>query len=161
MKLLTSRLQRQISRLVDADQTGFIRGRSISENFVLAMELVQCCHKRKALTLVTKLDFAKAFDSVNWGCLFKILEARGFPDKWIRWMKLLLSTSKSAVLVNGVPGPWIQCRRGLQQGDALSPYLFLLVADILQRLIKNNGAVPLADIPCPVLQYTDDTIILL
>jgi hypothetical protein len=46
-KILTTRLQSQISRLVDIDQTGFIRGRSITENFVYAMELVQCCHKRK------------------------------------------------------------------------------------------------------------------
>lgn len=110
-KLLTSRLQQQISSLVDVDQTGFIRGRSISENFVLATELVQCCHRRRAPTLVIKLDFAKAFDSVNWESLLKFLESRGFPAKWRRWMTMLLSTSKSAVLVSGVPGPWIQCKR--------------------------------------------------
>lgn len=106
-KLLTSRLQQQIARLIDVDQTGFIKGRSITENFVLATELIQCCHKSRVLTLVIKLDFAKAFDSVNWESLFKILGARGFPDKWIRWMSMLLSTSNSAVLVNGVLGPWI------------------------------------------------------
>jgi hypothetical protein len=75
-------------------------------------------------------------------------------------MKLLLSTSKSAVLVNGVPGPWIQCRRDLRQGDALSPHLSLLLAD--EVLIKTDRGVrhPMADRPCPVLQYADDTIIL-
>lgn len=90
------------------------------------------------------------------------MEAQGFPDKWSRWMKLLLSTSKLAVLVNGVPSPWIQCRRGLRQGDALSPYLSLLVADVLQILIKTDRGVrhPMADRPCPVLQYADDIIIL-
>lgn len=64
-KMLTTRLQGQISRLIDLDQTGFIKGRSISENFVYAMELVQCCHRRKLPTLVLKLDFAKAFDYVD------------------------------------------------------------------------------------------------
>ena len=64
-KILTSRLQRHISKLVDVDQTGFIQGRSITENFVCATELVQCRYKRKAPTIVLKLDFTQAFDSVS------------------------------------------------------------------------------------------------
>ena len=68
-----ARLQREITKIVALDQTGFIRGRSITENFVLATELVQCCYKRKIPTIVLKLDFAKAFDSVNWDSLIRIL----------------------------------------------------------------------------------------
>jgi hypothetical protein len=60
------------------DQTGFIKGRSITENFVLATELVQCCYRRKIPSFALKLDFAKAFDSVNWESLINILEVRGF-----------------------------------------------------------------------------------
>ena len=43
-KMLTKRLQQEIPKLIDVDQTCFIRGRSISENFIYAMELVQCCN---------------------------------------------------------------------------------------------------------------------
>src|SRR6185436_15853708 len=75
-KIFTTRLQDQIQCLVDTDQTGFICGRSISENFIYATELVQCCHRRKKPTLVLKLDFAKAFDSVNWDSLLRIMQAR-------------------------------------------------------------------------------------
>lgn len=162
-KLLTTRLQRQIPGLIDADQTGFIKGRSISKNFVLATELVQCCHKRRAPTLVIKLDFAKVFDSVQWASLLSILQTRGFPDKWLAWMRELLTTSKSAVLLNEVSGPWISCKIGLRQGDALSPYLFILVTDVLQQLIKADAGIKnlLTDGAAPVLQYADDTIILL
>jgi hypothetical protein len=67
---------------VDIDQTGFIRGRSITENFVYAMELVQCCHKRRKPTMVVKLDFAKAFDTVCWEALDVVLQARGFNQQW-------------------------------------------------------------------------------
>ena len=162
-KILTSRLQRELHELIDLDQTGFLRGQSISETFIYAMELTQCCYKRKAQTLVLKLDFAKAFDTVIWSSLQKIMLARGFPEKWCTWIHCMLSTSKSAVLVNGTPGPWFTCRKGLRQGDPLSPYLFLLVADVLQRMIQHDRGIrhPLAaDHPCPVLQYADDTLIL-
>lgn len=72
-KMLTNRLQQQVPKLIDINQIGFIKGRSISKNFIYAMELVQCCYKRKAPTLVIKLDFAKTFDSVNWESLDAVL----------------------------------------------------------------------------------------
>jgi hypothetical protein len=161
-KLLTTRLQRQLSALIDTNQTGFLQGRCISETFIHALEIIQCSQKRKAPAFVIKLDFAKAFDTVNWCSLQAILRARGFPPQWCAWVHELLSTSKTAILVNGRPGPWFPCRRGLRQGDPLSPYLFLLVADVLPRLIQADGGVlhPLTpDAPCPVLQYADDTLI--
>ena len=91
-KVLTTRLQRFIQHLVDVDQTGFIKGRSISENFVYATELVQHCHRKKFPTIVLKLDFAKAFDSVAWDSLLTVLQTRTFPPIWISWMRQLLAT---------------------------------------------------------------------
>jgi hypothetical protein len=72
---------------------------------------------------VFKLDFRKAFDSISWEALERILLAKRFPDRWVSWIRLINSSSQSAVLLNGIPGRWIQCRRGLRQGDPL-PFSF-------------------------------------
>jgi hypothetical protein len=115
-------------------------------------------------TLVLKLDFTKAFDFVDWDCLFLIMAAHGFYETWLRWIKSILVTSKSVFLVNGYPGPWFSYKKGLRQGDPLSLYLFLLVTDVPQRLIHGDQGVqhPVDDHgACPVLQYADDTLILL
>jgi hypothetical protein len=114
--------------------------------------------------LVLKLEFAKAFDMVNWEGLFRVLTARGFSQLWIKWMEDILVSSKSAVLINGSAGPWITCKRGLRQGYPISPYLFLIVAETLQCMISECGDIehPVsAGLPCTVLQYADDMLIIL
>ncbi|XP_073353930.1 uncharacterized protein [Aegilops tauschii subsp. strangulata] len=90
--------------------------------------------------------------------------ARGFPALWCDWMDLILKSSRSAVLLNGVPGKWFQTRCGLRQGDPISPYVFLIVADVLQRLIRRDDLMrhPLVEgAPPLVLQYADDTLIIM
>jgi hypothetical protein len=109
-KVLTRRIQPHIPALVAIDQSGFIRGWNITDNFAYAAELVQCCYKRRSPTIVLKLDFRKAFDSVDWAALDRILRARGFGDVWCSWIRAILESGRTAVLLNGVPGRWFDCK---------------------------------------------------
>jgi hypothetical protein len=124
-----------------------MQGQSISENFVHATEIVQVCHKRKAPAVALKLDFAKAFDSIDWKSLRLVQEARDFPLVWCDWMDAIFQTSKSAILLNNVPERWIELKRGLRQGDPLSPYLYLLMGDLLQRLVQQDAGLRHCNIP--------------
>jgi hypothetical protein len=81
-KVLATRLQPLVPRLVHPDQTGFIKGRSISENFIYAAELLQTCYKHRVPAAALKLDFRKAFDSIEWAAFDLVLSAKNFPTKW-------------------------------------------------------------------------------
>jgi hypothetical protein len=116
--------------------------------------------------MVIKLDFQKAFDYVSWSSHLTLLQVRGFPPLFCSWTKNTLSTRNTAILLNGIHGPWIQCKNGLRQGDPISPYLYTIFSDILQQLIRTAFQEqkilhPLRDDIAPVvLQYADDTLII-
>jgi hypothetical protein len=115
--------------------------------------------------VVLKLDFRKAFDTVSWDCL-RILHIRGFSKKWLNWIHLLPSSAKTTILMNDILVPWIQIKRGLGQGDPLSPLPFLIIVDILQQTIQHfsrEGSLKhpiVTNLPCLVIQYAYDTLIL-
>jgi hypothetical protein len=134
-RILTTRLQQFIEQLVAFEQSCFIARRCIVDNFLYAAELAQCCRLREAPTIPLNQDFKKAFDSVNWCSLDAILEACGFGSLFRTWIRGLLTSGKAAVLLNGVPGRWMECKNGLRQGDPLSPYLYLIVAGLLRQLV--------------------------
>lgn len=67
-----------IHDLVDDSQSGFIKGRCIADNIITAQEIIFHLQKRKLLGYTFKVDFAKAFDSLDWNLLLEILAARGF-----------------------------------------------------------------------------------
>jgi Reverse transcriptase (RNA-dependent DNA polymerase) len=131
------------------------------QTFLSTRELL--CHlvKNKISSIFMKIDFQKAFDSISWDFLLEVLRVRGFPPLWIVWMRSLLISSTSFLKINGLKGQSFYYRKGLRQGDPLSPLLFILAEDSLQAMI-NKIRDKLIDLPMArtiLLQFADDTTI--
>jgi hypothetical protein len=104
---------------------------------------------------------------IECGTILCILEQVGFDETWFKWIKCLLSSAHSLILLNGVPSKSFHCKRGVRQGDPLSPLLFVAAAKLLQVVINkelHEGRLSLP-IPCgakfPVIQYANDTILVM
>ena len=132
-----------MNNLIDCSQTAFIKERNISDGVAVVQEYINHCCKNNITCALLKLDFVKAFDSVDWDFLIDMLRTSGFTSKWIGWIMTLLKTSNSSIMVNGILGNKIQSKRGLRQGDHLSPLLFNLAADVFAMIIKKRSVMDL------------------
>ena len=98
----------------------------------MVKEIVHSLQKERKKGLILKLDFEKAFDTVNWKFLLSVMRSMNFAKKWIKWIQAILTSARVSILVNGEPTREFIPARGLRQGDPLSPLLYNIVGEVLE-----------------------------
>ncbi|GJZ69741.1 putative RNA-directed DNA polymerase, eukaryota, reverse transcriptase zinc-binding domain protein [Tanacetum coccineum] len=166
-KILANRLSKVVGKVVSHEQSAFISGRQILDGPLMLSEVIDWYKKQKKKLMLFKVDFEKAFDSVSWKYLDFVQNSIGFGSKWRTWIKACLESANTSILVNGSPTSEFSVKRGLRQGDPLSPFLFILVMEGLHSALSdvvNSGLIRGikigdSDIQLSHLFYADDVVI--
>jgi len=157
--VLASRLKEVLCDVINLEQKGFLKNRCLSENCRYLYDVMFELEKKNKPGLLLLVDFEKAFDSISWEYMKKVLEKYNFGDNFRKWFSILYNESKSVVINGGYFSEAFKLGRGCRQGDPLSCYLFLLAIEPLAMKIKSDSeikGIKLGSKEHKLGQYADD-----
>ena len=161
---IANKIKGTLQKLIHKDQTGFIAGRYIGENTRLIYDIMDHTEENNLPGLLLLVDFEKAFDSVSWSFIYKVLEYFGYGKSIISWIKLFKNNAKLRINQGGNLSTFFHIGRGCRQGDPISPFIFILCAEILAKLIRKNKNIKgiiINNREHKLSQYADDTVFML
>ena len=153
-----------MKNLIDNAQNAYIKNRNIAHNIRNTADLIEYANKTKNIGFILFADFEKAFDTISWSFLFKIMERLGFKTKFVAFIKIAYKDIITYVSNNGHLSAPLWPKRGLKQGDPLSSFLYLIIGEILIRkinLCKGVKGIKVGDKIFKCSQLADDTTLFL
>jgi exonuclease III len=165
-KVLSLRLGKVLPYIIDVDQTCAVKGRSIQDNVHLLRNVIDYCNGKNTNCMLINLDQSKAFDRVSHQFLFKTLHAFGFGSTFIKWVRILYTSCRSRVEVNGHLSEAFPVTRGVRQGCSLSPLLYVICIEAFARRIRCDPHIRGLRLPTVadelrITQYADDSTLVL
>ena len=162
--IIAERLKRVLELIINSDQTGFIANRFIGENTRLIFDTITYTDIENIPGLLVIVDYAKAFDTLEWSYIDQCLKLFNFGEYFSDWVRLLRTGSVSKVEQCGNFSENVVLSRGCRQGDPISPYIFVLCSEILSHVIRENKHIKgiiVHNKEFKLSQYGDDTTVFL
>ncbi|WOK97952.1 hypothetical protein Cni_G06660 [Canna indica] len=166
-KLIANRMRPLLNDLIGQEQAAFIPKRQMHDNTLIVSEIVESLSKSKSKNpyIIVKLDLEKAYDRTNWKVIYQVMERMKFPKEIVMWIKGCLERIKFCYKINGETSYWFNSYKGIRQGNPLSPYLFIIMEQLLSAIINNfvkkgkNKPYKIKDYQLSHLSFADDIIL--
>ena len=135
---LSQRIKPLLPKIVNTDQNGFIQGQNINYSIRLIQDIIEYSNKHNIKGAILFLDFAKAYDTIEWEFMFSVIEHFGFKNSFLKWVKIPYNKISCKVINNGWISEKIKISRGIKQGCPLSSLIFVLIVEILAQKIREE-----------------------
>ena len=135
---IANRIKPHLSQIIDNTQCDFVPARYLGECTRLIFNIMKFTKDTQLPGMPVLIDFKKAFDSISWSFICQTMAYLGFSKDLINWIKLFNHNIKAIIIQCGVLSEFIDIQHGCRRGDPIASYLFIIVAQILTIMIKNN-----------------------
>lgn len=161
--VLAKRLKSVLSSVIDETQSGFMPKRHISNNIRLVLDLLDYSELVNDDSFILFVDFYKAFDSLEHEFIFLSLQKLGFGDPFCKFIRTLYNNANCSINLKAGTSPRFQLSRGVRQGCPVSPYLFLVAAQLLSSFLLSNQlqGISIDNNHILISQLADDTTLFL
>jgi retron-type reverse transcriptase len=137
-KVATNRVTQVVQKVISPSQMVFLLGRNIMEGVIVLYKTIHEMHRNKQNGIIFKIDLEKVYDKINWSFVQQTLRMKGFSPTWCKWVASFMEGGGHVgIKINDQVGQNFQTKKGVRQGDPLSPILFNIVVDMLVILIKS------------------------